>query len=60
MSASGQKRTLTRGQPMSAIPPIPDIAGRRSDVRFVPKADIVNIGNDQLMLFLERVERRRK
>jgi len=25
---------------MSALPPIADIAGRRLDVRFVPKADI--------------------
>jgi SAM-dependent methyltransferase len=40
MSASGQKRTLRLVSPMSAIPPKADIAGRESDVRFVPIADI--------------------
>jgi hypothetical protein len=40
MSASGQKQTLHRSNVMSALPPKADIAGRRLDVRFVPKADI--------------------
>jgi hypothetical protein len=31
---------LKRLHPMSALPPKADIAGRRLDVRFVPKADI--------------------
>jgi hypothetical protein len=40
MSALGQKRTLKRLQPMSALPPKADIAQRDCHVRFVPKADI--------------------
>jgi hypothetical protein len=40
MSALGQKRTLDCRLLMSALPPKADIAGRQSDVRFVPKADI--------------------
>jgi hypothetical protein len=56
MSASGQKRTSKRIQPMSALPPKADIVQHGGNVRFVPKADIVKIGNDQLVLFLERVE----
>jgi hypothetical protein len=40
MSASGQKRTFRRVQPMSALPPKADISRRELDVRFVPKADI--------------------
>jgi hypothetical protein len=40
MSALGQKRTLRCLQPMSALPPKADIAGRRLDVRFVPKAEV--------------------
>jgi hypothetical protein len=36
MSALGQKRTLMRLLPMSALPPKADIAGRRLNVRFVP------------------------
>jgi hypothetical protein len=34
MSALGQKRTSTRLQPMSAIPPKADIPGRQLHVRF--------------------------
>ena len=40
MSALGQKQTWTRVQPMSALPPIADIAERDRDVRFVPKVDM--------------------
>jgi hypothetical protein len=40
MSALGQKQTSDWRSLMSAIPPKADIAGRRLDVRFVPKADI--------------------
>jgi hypothetical protein len=40
MSALGQKRTFLEVCAMSALPPKADIAGRRLDVRFVPKADI--------------------
>jgi hypothetical protein len=36
MFALGQKRTLKRACPMSALPPKADIAGRQLDVRFVP------------------------
>jgi hypothetical protein len=37
-TAAGQKQTSNW---LSALPPKADIAGRQSDVRFVPKADIV-------------------
>ena len=40
MSALGQKRTLKRVRPMSALPPKADIAEGNRDVRFVPKADM--------------------
>jgi hypothetical protein len=40
MSALGQKRTLWKVCAMSALPPKADVAKRRGDVRFVPKADI--------------------
>jgi hypothetical protein len=40
MSALGQKQTSTSETVMSALPPKADIARRRLDVRFVPKADI--------------------
>ena len=40
MSALGQKQTLQSVKPMSALPPKADIRVRRSDVRFVPEADI--------------------
>jgi hypothetical protein len=36
MSALGQKRTLKRLRPMSALPPKADIACGQLDVRFVP------------------------
>jgi hypothetical protein len=39
MSALGQKQTSENVWTMSALPPKADIAGRRLDVRFVPKAD---------------------
>jgi hypothetical protein len=37
----GQKQTFSYSNAMSALPPKADIAGRRLDVRFVPKADIL-------------------
>jgi hypothetical protein len=40
-SALGQKRTLKRLHPMSALPPKADIAGRLLDVRYVPEADMI-------------------
>ena len=40
MSALGQKQTLKRLHPMSALPPKADIAGGQLNVRFVPKGDI--------------------
>jgi hypothetical protein len=40
MSALGQKRTFWSSNAMSALRPKADIAGRQSDVRFVPIADI--------------------
>jgi len=36
MSALGQKRTLKRRHPMSALPPKVDIRQDNRDVRFVP------------------------
>ena len=42
MSALGQKQTFSYVRAMSALPPKADIRVRRSDVRFVPKADICN------------------
>ena len=40
MFALGQKRTLKRLQPMSALPPKADRAEHDWDVRFVPITDI--------------------
>ena len=40
MAALGHKRTLKRTPPMSVLPPKADMAQRRQDVRFVPKADL--------------------
>jgi hypothetical protein len=48
MSALGQKRTLKRLHPMSALPPIADIALHRSDVRFVPKAEVASSPNNAI------------
>ena len=44
MSALGQKRTSRHLQPMSALPPKADIAVAQTNVRFVPKADILRRG----------------
>jgi len=41
---------------MSAFRGKADINTRVFEVRFVPETDIVNIGNDQLARFLERVQ----
>jgi hypothetical protein len=40
MSQLGQKQTFGSGNPMSALPPKADIAGRQLNARFVPKADV--------------------
>ena len=40
MSALGQKQTLKRPPPMSALPPKADIVERDWNVRFVLEADI--------------------
>jgi hypothetical protein len=45
LSALGQKRTSDYHPLMSALPPKADIAGRRLDVRFVPKADSCGAAN---------------
>jgi hypothetical protein len=47
MSQMGQKQTLKRVRPMSALPPIADIAERDLDVRFVPKADVLRCGEER-------------
>jgi hypothetical protein len=44
MSALGQKQTLGKVRPMSALPPKADIRRRNHHVRFVPKADIQFVG----------------
>jgi hypothetical protein len=44
MSALGQKQISEHARVMSALPPKADIRVRRSDVRFVPKADILRRG----------------
>jgi hypothetical protein len=41
MSALGQKRTLRRLKPMSALPPKADMDQHGCDVRFVPIADMM-------------------
>ena len=41
MSQVGQKQTSRHLQPMSALPPKADIGEVSSDVRYVPKADIL-------------------
>jgi hypothetical protein len=46
MSDLGLKQTLTRDQPMSALPPKADIGERKWDVRFVPEVEVVR--SDQL------------
>jgi hypothetical protein len=43
MSALGEKQTLQSVRPMSALPPKADIVECEGDVRFVPKADIVDL-----------------
>jgi hypothetical protein len=40
MSALGQKQTFAMQNGMSALPPKADMCGAKSDVRFVPRADI--------------------
>ena len=44
MSALGQKQTPQHVRVMSALPPIADITESDWDVRFVPKADIEELG----------------
>ena len=46
MSALGQKQTLERLRLMSALPPKADIGTQSWNVRFVPKADIVELFDD--------------
>jgi len=41
MSALGQKQTLGRVRPMSALPPKADIGSAGGDVRFVPKDGVI-------------------
>jgi len=42
MSALGQKQTLGKVRPMSALPPKADMDQHGGDVRFVPTADFGN------------------
>ena len=61
MSALGQKRTLKRLHPMSALPPKADMVQHDCDVRFVPKADICGAANCNLFdHFVGRGEQRRR
>jgi hypothetical protein len=41
MSALGHKRTFAVHKLMSALPPIADIRSAKTNVRFVPEAEIV-------------------
>ena len=59
MSASGQKQTLQRVRPMSAILPKADIDEVVRNVRFVPKADILQCGRGR-RLFANLVRLRGK
>ena len=45
MSALGQQQTLEKVRLMSALPPKPDMDHYGRDVRFVPKADIMQCSN---------------
>src|SRR5262249_58199147 len=47
MSALGQKQTLGKVRPISALPPKADIDRACRDVRFVPKADICTAANSR-------------
>ena len=47
MSALGQKQTCAVQNVMSALPPKADMCGANRDVRFVPKADISQLGQKQ-------------
>ena len=40
MSALGQKQTLGRVRPMSALPPKADIGPQSVNLRFVPEAEV--------------------
>ena len=46
MSALGQKQTLAHVRVMSALPPKADLDQYGRDVRFVPKADFVELLDD--------------
>jgi hypothetical protein len=50
MSHPGQKQTWGYETALSAIPPKADIAGRRLDVRFVPKAEVAAIRPMELIV----------
>jgi hypothetical protein len=47
MSAMGQKQTSEQVRAMSALPPKADIDQHGRDVRFVPKADIMQCSNSR-------------
>jgi hypothetical protein len=45
MSALGQEQTFRSVRAMSALPPKADITAAQTNVRFVPKADIMHRSN---------------
>jgi hypothetical protein len=49
MSALGQKRTLEQVRVMSALPPKADINPRHQEIRFVPKGEIEQLGEDTIL-----------
>jgi hypothetical protein len=53
MSALGQKRTLKRLRPMSALPPKANIGYACPDIRFVPKADIQQLALNGFLISLK-------
>jgi hypothetical protein len=54
MSALGQKQTSRLVSAMSALPPKADIRCRDRHVRFVPEADITQLGKKRLFEHLVR------
>ena len=57
MSVLGHERTLKRLHPMSALPPNADITAVQTNVRFVPKADILRCGKKLVIRSPRRRER---
>ena len=57
MSALGQKQTFAVQKGMSALPLKADIHSPKTDVRYVPKADILGVLLDHLISGVEQALR---